>query len=173
MSEKVLILFFIAVIVRVTSLFISLKNERNLKLSGAIEYGRFNSKILMISHTFLYIFCFIEAYIQKTRFDVTTVIGFILLLFSIFILIAVIYQLKNLWTFKLYIAKEHYLNQSFIFRYFKHPNYFFNVIPELLALILICKAWLALIFLFPLHLIFLRVRINQENLAMQRKFARP
>ena len=170
MKPIILFLFFTALLIRLISLFISIKNENSLKISGAFEYGKFNSTLLMISHASIYSFCFVEAYIKQPEFDLISLIGTILLLFSIFMLFIVISKLKHFWTFKLYIAKDHILNKSFLFKYFRHPNYFFNVIPELLGIILICKAWAALIILFPLHMFFLGIRIHQENIAMGNKF---
>lgn len=172
MEIKIILTFFAAVVIRLLSLLISNKNEKNLKLFGAVEYGKFNSIILMISHTLLYFSAFIEGIIRKTQFDTITQAGIIIYIFATIILCIVMYQLGNLWTFKLIIADDHCLNKSFIFRYFRHPNYFLNVIPELIAIILICKAWFAWIILFPVHLIFLTRRILQEEGIMRNKFIR-
>lgn len=171
MSFQVASLFFLAILIRLSSFLVSLRNEKYLKQSGAVEYGKLNSVSLMVSHTFIYIFSFLEANIKKVQFDVITLSGAFCLLLSVITLIIVIYQLEKFWTFKLYIAKDHRLNQSLIFKYLKHPNYFLNVIPELIAVILICKAWLVLLILFPIHLILLGIRINQENTVMKNKFA--
>ncbi|EKE02677.1 MAG: hypothetical protein ACD_20C00346G0004 [uncultured bacterium] len=172
METKIVLTFFAAVIIRLLSFRISNKNEKNLKLFGAVEYGKFNSVILIISHTLLYFSAFMEGVIRKTQFDVITQAGIIIYIFSTIILCIVMYQLGNLWTFKLIIARDHCLNKSFIFRYFRHPNYFLNVIPELIAVILICKAWLIWVILFPVHLIFLIKRILHEEGIMRDKFIR-
>src|SRR5437870_13907816 len=36
--------------------------------------------------------------------------------------------------FKLLIASDHTLNQSGLFRWVRHPNYFLNILPELVGL---------------------------------------
>jgi isoprenylcysteine carboxyl methyltransferase (ICMT) family protein YpbQ len=100
-----------------------------------------------------------------------TLIGLLIYAFSMLILFTVIYQLKSFWTVKLIIAKNHELNESFIFKYFKHPNYFLNIIPELLAINLICKSWITLSIMLPIYLILLTVRIKQENLVMKETFS--
>jgi isoprenylcysteine carboxyl methyltransferase (ICMT) family protein YpbQ len=56
-----------------------------------------------------------------------------------------------------------------LFRYTKHPNYFLNVIPELIAIALICQAWWVLALGFPLYLIPLVVRIYQEENVMSQQ----
>ena len=170
MSIKILIIFGIAAFLRLFALFISNKNERQLKLAGATEYGEYNTTALVIVHTLFYFFCFVEAYIRETQFDTITIFGLALYAFSMIILYTVIYQLRDIWTIKLIIAKDHMLNNSFIFKYFRHPNYFLNVIPELLAMGLIFKPWITLIVLFPIYMIFLSKRIIQENLVMKQTF---
>lgn len=171
MNYTIATLFLLALLVRFISFLISSKNEKKLRASNAVEYGRFNTVLLIISHTFIYLSCLVEAYIRKTQFDSLTVTGFLLLLLSIFVLFIIIQELKDVWTFKVYIARDHSLNNSFIFKYLKHPNYFLNVIPELLGVILICKAWYVLIILFPIHMMLLTVRIFQEENAMRQKFS--
>jgi isoprenylcysteine carboxyl methyltransferase (ICMT) family protein YpbQ len=37
--------------------------------------------------------------------------------------------LHRLWTVKLLIASDHVLNQSALFRWVRHPNYFLNIRP--------------------------------------------
>ncbi|OGI02661.1 MAG: hypothetical protein A2104_08700 [Candidatus Melainabacteria bacterium GWF2_32_7] len=171
MEIKIVLTFCIAVLIRLISFLISNKNERNLKLFGAVEYGKSHSIILMFSHTIFYFSAFVEGLIRKTSFDTITQLGIIVYIISTLFLCIVIYQLGNFWTFKLIIAKDHCLNKGFIFKYFRHPNYFLNVIPELIAIILICEAWITLTILFPIHLIFLIRRIIQEERIMRHKFA--
>jgi isoprenylcysteine carboxyl methyltransferase (ICMT) family protein YpbQ len=87
------------------------------------------------------------------------------------ILWLVIFNLKDVWTVKLFIAKEHTLNNSLLFKYFRHPNYFLNIIPELIAIALICQAWYTLLIGLPLYLIPLTIRIVQEEKVMKTHFS--
>lgn len=171
MGYNILIIFISLIFLRMLSVFISKKNEKVLKLNGAVEYGKLNTIGLVIAHTCMYVFCFIEAFIRKTQFDMFTLIGLMMYAFSMLVLFTVIYQLKSFWTVKLIIAKNHKLNESFIFKYFKHPNYFLNIIPELLSINLICKSWITLSIMLPIYLILLTVRIKQENLVMKETFS--
>jgi isoprenylcysteine carboxyl methyltransferase (ICMT) family protein YpbQ len=52
----------------------------------------------------------------------------------------------------------------------RHPNYYLNVLPELVAIALIMKAWLVLLFLLPLYVTVLSRRIKIEENAMRRRF---
>jgi len=87
--------------------------------------------------------------------------------FSMLMLLLVIRELGSLWTIKLIIAKDHPVNKSILFRFIKHPNYFLNVLPELVAIGLICQAWTVLMVGLPLYLIPLGIRIYQEERIMK------
>jgi isoprenylcysteine carboxyl methyltransferase (ICMT) family protein YpbQ len=52
----------------------------------------------------------------------------------------------------------------------RHPNYFLNVIPELIGLTFIMGAWLVLAIGLPLFLIVLGIRIAQEERVMKTCF---
>lgn len=149
---------------------VALVNERKLKSDKAKEYGKKNSIILNILHYLFFGGCIIEAYIRKTCFDNYTIIGIILYILSYIMLIYVIKELKGFWTTKLIVAENHQLNTSFLFKHIKHPNYFLNLIPELIGFALICKAKYVFIFVFPFYLITLIVRISIEQKIMKSKF---
>ena len=57
--------------------------------------------------------------------------------------------------------------RSFLFRTVRHPNYFLNIMPELVGVALLCNAWITLCIGFPLYLCLLIVRIRQEEDAMK------
>jgi isoprenylcysteine carboxyl methyltransferase (ICMT) family protein YpbQ len=94
----------------------------------------------------------------------------LLYVLSIMALLLVWRELKGLWTVKLLIAPDHRLNQSALFRWVRHPSYFFNIIPELVGLALIMGAWMVLVMGLPLYLLVLRVRIVQEEQVMKEHF---
>ncbi|MCX7922207.1 MAG: isoprenylcysteine carboxyl methyltransferase family protein [Clostridia bacterium] len=170
MSSTIVIIFLSFFILRLSSLFFSIKNEKRLKKEGAVEYGKTNSTVMAILHTVFYFACLTEAAIKKTQFDSTTVVGISIYLFSMAALFFVIYQLRDVWTVKLLIAKSHKLNKSFVFKYIRHPNYFLNILPELIAIVLICKSWIALAVIFPFYLATMVIRITQEEKVMKQKF---
>jgi isoprenylcysteine carboxyl methyltransferase (ICMT) family protein YpbQ len=145
-------------------------NEKRLKNGGAIEFGKVNSMFMALLHGIYYFAVVGEAIYRKNNFDTTSLIGALLFGFSYIILLIVINQLRNIWTVKLIIAKEQQVNKSFLFRFVRYPDYFMNIIPELIGIGLLCKAWTAMKIILPLYLIVLVVRIVQEEKVMHQYF---
>jgi isoprenylcysteine carboxyl methyltransferase (ICMT) family protein YpbQ len=157
--------------IRLISLFKSLSNEKILKKSGAVEYGKINSLFLTLAHILFYLSCVSESIISKAIFNTYTILGILVFTFSMIILWIVIFSLKGVWTVKLIIAAKHDINKSFIFKYFRHPNYFLNVLPELIGVALICQSWYTLFIGLPLYMIPLTIRIRQEEKIMKANFS--
>lgn len=167
------LLLIIAILFRLLSVIISLVNEQRLKKLNAVEFGVCNSRLLILMHILFYISCGVELYIKQENLENTSSIyGFGLYLFSIFILYYVIYSLRSIWTLKLIIAPNHYhrLNKGFLFKYSRHPNYYLSVIPELLGIAIYCHSWYSLLFIFPFYLIPLIKRIRLEEWIMKDRF---
>lgn len=164
------VLFCLFFIIRLFSLKISIKNEKNLIAKGAIQYGKTNSTLLSIVHVLFYFSALFEANYYCYVFDSTSLIGAVIVVLSLVALFWVIRELGEIWTVKLYILPHHQLNTSPIFKHIRHPNYFLNIIPELIGIILLCHAWHTLYFVFPIYLIILGVRIYQEEKVMKPLF---
>ena len=164
-------MFFLAALTRVISLLKSVANERILKKKKAIEYGRRNSKLLLVCHTLFYLSCLAEAIVLKKQVSIVSFFGAGLFIFSMSILLIVIYKLRGMWTVKLIIAPEQSINKSFLFKYIRHPNYFLNIIPELISIALICQARYTLLIGLPVYLIPLIIRIVQEEKVMKMHFS--
>ncbi len=169
--NAVIIFFFSAIAIRLISVFKSASNEKRLIKENAVEYGRKNSKVLILAHSLFYISCLAEAILSAKSVNYSSFIGVGLFVFSMIMLWIVIFSLKNIWTMKLFIAPNQQLNQSFIFKYFRHPNYFLNIIPELVSIAFICQAWFTLLIGLPLYFIPLTVRIVQEEKVMKKYFS--
>ena len=112
----------------------------------------------------------IETIIRNPKFSNITMIGIIIWILSMIILIIVLKELNGFWTMKIIIAKNHKLNQSFLFRYFKHPNYYLNMIPEIIAISLICQSWVTSIITYPFFIVIFILRIIQEEKALKENF---
>jgi hypothetical protein len=76
----------------------------------------------------------------------------------------------RVWTVKLYLAPGHALNRHRLFRRVRHPNYFLNVLPELIGLALAFHAVATTVTVLPLYLVSLGIRIAQEEQVMRRRF---
>ena len=97
--------------------------------------------------------------------------GLALYVVAMLVLLYVIHELGSAWTVKVLLAKGHILNQSWLFRAVRHPNYYLNLLPELVGLALAMKAWLTLAILFPCYLAALFRRIKIEEEVMRQRFS--
>ena len=170
MHPLLLILCIGAVLLRTGSVVVSKRNEKVLKAQGAREYGRSTSHLLAAAHTLFYGGALLEGLWRRTQPTLWTTVGLVLYALAILALVLVWRELQGLWTVKLLIASDHRLNQSALFRWVRHPNYFLNIIPELVGLALIMGAWLVLVVGLPLYLLVLRRRIVQEEQVMHEHF---
>lgn len=156
---------------RLISLFKSIFNEKRLIKEGAVEYGKKNSTVLTIVHILFYVGCIVESSLLEKVYNNTTLIGLSIYGFSMFFLWWVIIALNPVWTVKLYIAKNHELNTNWLFKLVKHPNYFLNVIPEIIGIAVITQSYYTLAIGFPIYMIPLFKRIQQENKVMAENFS--
>ncbi|EXI63239.1 membrane protein [Mannheimia granulomatis] len=162
--------FIIFFIVRLYSLSISIKNEKRLIKNGAVQYGKKISILLSVLHVLFYFSAIFEANYFYHTWDSFSFLGTVVMLLAYVALFWVISQLKEIWTVKLYILPNHKINTSMLFRTIKHPNYFLNILPELIGLVFLCHAWNTLIYIFPLYLLVLCTRIYQEEKVMKPLF---
>jgi len=165
-----MIVFFVAGVLRLGGLAVSMHNEKALKAQGARDYGRRTSRLLALAHTLFYLGAFAEGLWRGTQPTPWTMVGLLLYAMSVIAFVLVWRALNRLWTVKLLIASDHVLNQSALFRWVRHPNYFLNIIPELCGLALIMGAWIVLVIGLPCYLLVLRVRIRQEEQVMYQHF---
>ena len=170
MNPLLLTLFLLASVLRVGSLVVSMRHEKALKARGAREYGQSTSRLLALAHTLFYLGALAEGLWRRTPSTPWTVGGVLLYGLSVLALLMVWRELNGLWTVKLLIASDHTLNQSALFRWVRHPNYFLNILPELVGLALMMGAWLVLVLGLPLYLLVLRARIVQEEQVMRQHF---
>lgn len=168
MGKYVIYAIVIAVfVIRLAFLKISKKNEKNILENGGSEYGVKNSKRITILHIIFYFGSLIEAIISNTTFDKISFIGLCLLIFSMIMLYTVVKLLDGIWTVKLMVAKNHKFKDHWLFRTVKHPNYFLNIVPELVGIALICHSKMVSIVVLPLYAIVLYIRIKEENMVLE------
>lgn len=163
----VIIVFVAFFILRLLSLSISIRNEKRLIKQGATQYGKRNSLLLTLAHIAYYFSALYEGYIQQIAFEQLSIIGVVVMAFAYIMLFYVIYKLHDVWTVKLYIVPNHRIERSFLFRTVRHPNYYLNIIPELIGVSLLCHSWITLCVGFPIYMCILGVRIRQEETAMK------
>ena len=167
MHRAILITFLIGFTLRLLSLGISIRNENRLKSKGAIEHGRRTTLALAILHTLFFFAALTEGLLKATPWTTLSTAGLAIYTFSLLALFYVIYELSPVWTIKLIIAKDHPLVTSPLFKHLRHPNYFLNVLPELIGLTLLAQSWFTAIILLPPYLYCLFIRIRQEEKVMR------
>lgn len=168
--QNILLIFGAFFALRLVTLAISIRNEKRIQRLGAIQYGARNSMALTLAHLAFYAAALAEAYWREATLTPTAWIGVGAMVFAYTMLFVVIYCLRDLWTVKLYILPNHRIERSWLFRNVRHPNYFLNIIPELIGTALLCSATLTLAIGLPLYLIPLIIRIRQEERAMHHLF---
>lgn len=167
METYVFLIVIFIFVVRLGFLKISKTNEKAILEAGGSEYGVANSKRLTILHILFYLGCLVESIIRKVNIDTVSIVGLILIAFSIFMLYVVTRLLAGIWTVKLMVAKEHKFNDHWLFRVVKHPNYFLNILPELTGLALLCHAYVTAAMLSIPYIAVLAIRIKEENRVLK------
>lgn len=171
MSAWLAAFFALAVALRLLSLAVSRRHERALLARGAREHGAGTSRALALLHVAFYLAAFAEGWARSPTPDALTAVGLVLYLGAMLALAWVVRELGDLWTVKLYLAPGHVLKRGGPFRSIRHPNYLLNLLPELVGLALVARAWWTLALLLPCYLACLALRIRQEEGMMRSRFA--
>ncbi len=154
---------FAVFLLRLWFLKISIQHERLILKNSGREYGAKNTSYLTALHILFYLFSPVEALIKHSSVDLLGIIGIVFLVFSMGMLYLVQSILGEIWTVKLMIATNHTYNDHFLFRMIKHPNYYLNIIPELIGLTLLCHSWWTALLLTPFYTFVLWRRIKEEE----------
>ena len=163
-----------AICFRLTTLAISIRNERALKRQGGLEYGKTNSAILTLAHVAFYASAIFEHLWFVSTPGLLSIAGIVIYAFGALALVAVIRALGRLWTVKLILASGHEVVTGGLYRLMRHPNYFLNILPELIGFALALNACTTLLIGLPLYAIPLVIRIREEDRLMAAAFpARP
>jgi isoprenylcysteine carboxyl methyltransferase (ICMT) family protein YpbQ len=171
-TENYQLIFIISALLwRLVTVFVSFKNEGLLREAGAQEYGKSNSILLAVCHICYYIAAITEHHfrvVPETPYIVYAGMGLYIL--SAFALVLVMRALGPLWTIKVIISPNHTLVKRGVFRFFRHPNYFLNILPELIAFGVALGAFRTILVGIPIYLIPLVIRVRQEERAMRQVF---
>ena len=171
MALAIRVFVVIALVFRVGTLGISVRNEKRMKAAGAREFGRANSLALGILHTAIYVAAIGEGWWRAVQVDAMSVAGMVLYAVGAVGLVIVIRTLGRLWSLKLLIAKDHVLITHPLFRVMRHPNYFVGILPELVGFCVALHAWVTLAVGMPIYLVSLGLRIRREEQVMRTEFA--
>ncbi len=166
-----LIGFIIAAFVfRFAMLAVSIRNEKALRSNGAVEHGVQNSRVLAGAHVAFYLAAAAEGIWRAAPFDEVTACGLAIYLFGAAMLVIVSRMLGRFWTVKLLIARDHALVTKPLFKAVRHPNYYLNILPELIGFALTLHAYVTLVVGLAIYLLPLVRRIRLEEQVMRRRF---
>lgn len=160
----------IAIVLRVATLAISIRNEKRLRQNGAVEFGASTSKLLAGAHVVFYLVAIAEGFLWYAPVSWINVVGMALYAVSMGVLFWVIASLGRFWTVKIFLASDHQLNVNWLFRLVRHPNYFLNIVPELIGFALALQAFWTLVIGLPVYALILKRRIDEEEEAMRERF---
>ena len=167
MSAILVVIFLAAAAARIASVAVSKTHETKLRAEGAVEHGALNTRLLAIVHGLYYLAAFAEGWVRETRFDAVSMIGLAIFVAAMLMLVWIVRLLGPVWTVKIMIANSHPVSRHWLFRTIRHPNYFLNILPELVGYALVFHAWWTLALGLPIYLVILAVRIAQEEKAMR------
>lgn len=166
----ILTLFVCFFAVRLAFLAVSIKHEKRLIAKGAVQIGEKTSKRLAAAHIVYYFAALFSAYYCEVVFNWVSALGAVIVALSLLVLGYIVRELGEIWTVKVYIAPDHIINRSWLFKTFKHPNYFLNIVPELIGVGLLCQAWGVMLIGLPIYGVILAKRIHEEENAMRHLF---
>lgn len=171
MSRTLLFIVTLIAAFRFWTLYVAGSNEKRLKADGAMEYGQGSTLALWVTTGIVYVGALIEGFSYRhAQFDSIAVVGLAIYIFSAIALIFVIRTLGPFWSGKVIISPKHELVVHPVFRKLKHPNYFLNMVPELIGFAIMLHAWFTLAIGVPLFLISLVFRIRVEEQVLKNKF---
>lgn len=158
MTFPLFISFFI--LQRLSELVVAKKNEKWLRASGAIEYGKTHYPLIVLLHS-LFIGSMIgEFWVRpNSNFDP---IFFILFIILLSLKIWIIRSLGKYWNTKILRIPGSPPIQKGLYKYVRHPNYII-VICEFIVVPMVFHLYYTAVIFTLLNAIILSIRIKVEN----------
>lgn len=153
-------------LLRVGELLLARRNELWLLRHGAVEYGRWHYRWIVLLHALFFISLITEYIWTSTGYySVPLLILYLLLLgFKAW----AVFSLGRFWNTKIYRISDYPLVKKGPYRFMKHPNYI-AVIGEILLIPLIFHLYVTAIVFTLLNAAMLSVRITEENKALAKR----
>lgn len=154
------------ILLRISELFLSKRNEKWLIQNGALEYGQMHYPFIVLLHVLFFISLIVEYSMQQpSSFS-------LLLLLLYFLLIGfktwTVLSLGHYWNTKIFHIPNAPLIKQGPYKFIKHPNYLI-VIAEIAVIPLIFHLYFTAIIFSFLNSIILFIRIKEENKVLQIK----
>ena len=157
MIDTFLMAFVIAS--RIFELILSNKNTKRLINEGGTEYYKSHYKFIVAFH-----FIFVLFFLVKS-FTVTNINLLYLYVFCVVQIVRyrIIYELGKYWTTRIIVVNKP-LIKTWMFRYFRHPNYIV-VFLEVILISLFFNDFFSLILFTTINFILICIRIFYEEKA--------
>lgn len=163
-----MIFILLVILQRLVEVGIARRNEKWMKINGAIEIGKEHYKYIVAIHVLYFVSLIIEVtYFQK---EMSSIWPVFLLFFTVAQALRVwsLLSLGRFWNTKIIILPNVSIISKGPYKFIRHPNYLVVVI-EILVIPLIFNAfWTAIVFSI-LNIVVLSIRISAEESALMRE----
>lgn len=155
------IFILLLIVLRLTELYISHRNEKWLLSQGAIEYGRGHYPFVVALHA-----CFIISLVIEYLFAGTPhPLNYVFLSLIILVLLFKWWLMSSLgkyWNTKIYRIPGSVAMRKGPYKFIRHPNYV-DVVCEIAMIPLVFHLYYTAVIFSVLNAIMLTVRISKEN----------
>jgi methyltransferase len=151
---------------RLLELRYSRRNERRLRMKGAIERGAGHYPVMVGIHALWLVSTLVEGLLRGPETPWWWPVPLAAFLLVQPLRYWAILSLGESWNVRVLVVPGRRLVRSGPYRYFTHPNYVV-VVAEVLALPLIFGAWVTALVFSVLNAAFLFVRIREEERALE------
>jgi methyltransferase len=151
---------------RLLELRYSRRNERRLRMKGAIERGAGHYPVMVGIHALWLVSTLVEGLLRGPETPWWWPVPLAAFLLVQPLRYWAILSLGESWNVRVLVVPGRRLVRSGPYRYFTHPNYVV-VVVEVLALPLIFGAWVTALVFSVLNAAFLFVRIREEERALE------
>jgi len=149
------------IVLRLTELYISARNEKWLLSQGAVEYGRGHYPFVVALHT-----CFIISLVAEYSLnDARHPLNYIFLSLVILVLLFKWWLMSSLgkyWNTRIYRIPGSLAVKKGPYKFIRHPNYV-DVVCEIAIIPLVFHLYYTALIFSALNAIMLTVRIKEEN----------
>jgi methyltransferase len=151
---------------RLLELRYSRRNERRLRMKGAVERGAGHYSVMVGIHALWLVSTLVEGLLRGPETSWWWPVPLAAFLLVQPLRYWAILSLGEGWNVRVLVVPGRRLVRSGPYRYFTHPNYVV-VVVEVLALPLIFGAWVTALVFSVLNAAFLFVRIREEERALE------
>lgn len=152
-------------LMRGVELWIARRNRQWLLRCGAVEYGRRHYPVIVGMHVVFYVSLVSERVILSRSWDPLWPAWLVLLLSAGIVRVWLMASLGRFWNTRILIVPGTQPVRSGPYRYLRHPNYVV-VAVEILAIAMICGAYITAAVFSVLNALVLRVRVREEERAL-------